>query len=143
MADTYVVGFDGSEQAQRALDFAVANAKDSGASIHLVFVLEWSPYSFHTAEELAERHGRREKELERANAVIQPAADKLNDAGVKTTCEAHHGNAADILCGRAKEKGASQIIVGRTGGTSFAERILGGLTINLLQASPVPITVVP
>ncbi len=143
MTNTYIVGFDGSEPAQRALDFAVANAKNSGASLHLVFVLEWSPYSFHTPEELAERHGRREKELERANAVIQPAADKLNNDGVTTTCEAHHGNAADILCNRAREKGASQIIIGRTGGSSIAERILGGLAINLLQASPVPITVVP
>ena len=93
MTDTFVVGFDGSESSQRAASFAAALAKTAGAKLHLVHVLEWSAYSFHTAEELAERHKRREEELERANAIVQPAVDALTKAGLTADGEARHGHA--------------------------------------------------
>ena len=143
MTDTYIVGFDGTAQARRAVDYAAARAKKSGASLHLVHVLEWSPYSFHTPEELAERHGRREQELERASAMVQPAVDELNKAGVTATSQIRHGHAGEVLCTIATEKGATQIIIGRTGDSVLAVRLLGGLAITLAQVSPVPVTIVP
>jgi nucleotide-binding universal stress UspA family protein len=143
MTDTFIVGFDGSESARRAADFALERAKLAKAKLHLVQVLEWSPYSFHTPEELAERHKRREQELDRANAIVQPVADELNAAGVETTCEARHGNAGELLSEIAEAKGAVQIIIGRSGGTGLANRLLGSLVITLAQAAPVPVTIVP
>ncbi|MCP4320112.1 MAG: universal stress protein [Hyphomicrobiales bacterium] len=143
MTDRYIVGFDGTEQSRRALDYASARAKKSGAHVHLVLVIEWSPYSFHTPEELNERHRRREQELERATTVVQPVADELNKAGVKTTCEVRHGNAAELLCEIATNKNATQIIIGRTGDSVFTQRLLGGLTITLAQVAPIPMTIVP
>lgn len=143
MTDTFIVGFDGSAEAQRAVDFAAERAKAANAKLHLVLVLEWSAYSFHTPEELAERHMRREQELERANGVVVPVRDKLQASGIETSCEARHGHAAELLTSIAKEKSAAQIIVGRSGGTGFADRLLGSLAITLAQASPVPVTIVP
>lgn len=143
MPDIYVVGFDGTDQARRAVAHAAAKAKTSGAHIHLVQVIEWSPYSFHTAEELAERHGRREQELVRAKAICQPVADALKADGVEASCETRHGNAAELLCEIAEEKKADQIVIGRTGESSFAQRLLGGLAITLAQVAPVPLTIVP
>ncbi len=143
MTDIFIVGFDGSDAAQRAVDFAAARAKLAKAKLHLVQVLEWSPYSFHTPEELAERHKRREQELDRANGIVQPVTDKLNASGIETTCEARHGNAGELLSAIAEEKSAVQIIVGRAGGSGLANRLLGSLAITLAQASPVPVTIVP
>jgi len=143
MTDTYIVGFDGTAQARRAVDYAAARAKKSGAELYLVEVIEWSPYSFHTPEELAERHGRRDKELKRAKAIVQPVVDELTAAGVKATCEVKHGNVADILCKAATDKSATQIVVGRTGDSELAQRLLGGLVITLAQVAPVPLTIVP
>ncbi len=143
MTDTYIVGFDGTAQSRRAVEYASAQAKKSGATIHLVHILEWSPYSFHTPEELAERHRRREQELERGHTIVQPVVDELSKAGVAVTSEIHHGNAADLLCKIATDKSAAQIIVGRTGDSGFAQRLLGGLAITLVQVAPVPVTIVP
>ncbi len=143
MNDKYLVGFDGSEQSRRAVDYASDRAKKSGADLHLVLVVEWSPYSFHTPEELNERHHRREQELERANTVVQPVADGLNKAGVNATCEVRHGNAGELLCEIATKQGATQIIIGRTGDSALAQRLLGGLAITLAQVAPVPVTIVP
>ena len=143
MTDVNIVGFDGSGQSGRAVDYASKRAKNSGAHLHLVLVLEWSPYSFHTPDELAERHKRREMEIDRAMAVVQPVADDLNKAGVTTTCEVRHGHVAESLSEIAKEKNADQIVIGRTGDSAIAQRLLGGLVLTLAQIAPVPLTIVP
>jgi nucleotide-binding universal stress UspA family protein len=41
MSEKFVVAYDGSEAANRALDFAVARAKAQGGSILIAHVLEW------------------------------------------------------------------------------------------------------
>ncbi len=143
MIDTYIVGFDGTAQSRRAVDYAAARANKSGAALHLVHVIEWSPFSFHTPEELAERHGQREKELQRAKSIVQPVVDELNATGMTATCEVHHGNVANLLCKSAEDKKATQIVIGRTGDSEVAQRLLGGLVITLAQVAPVPLTIVP
>ncbi|MDO6728195.1 universal stress protein, partial [Cognatishimia sp. 1_MG-2023] len=76
MSEKFVVGFDGSDAAKRALDFAVDRAKALGGSVVVAHVLEWSPYSFLTPTELEERHKRRREELERAEtALMKPVVD--------------------------------------------------------------------
>ncbi len=73
MSNQYIVAYDGSPAAQRAVDYAVERSKTSGAAILIAHVLEWSPYSFLTQEELAERHMRRTEELARAkSAIVDP-----------------------------------------------------------------------
>jgi len=69
MSGKFVVGYDGSEAAQRALDFAIDRAAAQGGSVLIAHVLEWSPYSFLTPNELEERHKRRREELERAETA--------------------------------------------------------------------------
>lgn len=143
MKEIYIVGYDGTPQAKRAADYAGERAKRAGAELLLVYVLEWSPFSFQTPEELAERHKRREQELERATATVTPMVEALRKAGVSADCIVHHGHAADLLCRIAKEKDAAQIIIGRTGDSALAQRLLGGLALTLAQVSPVPLTIVP
>ncbi len=143
MSDTYLVGFDGTDSSNRAIDFAASRAKMAGARLCVVHILEWSAYSFHTPEELAERHKRREEELERARAMVEPVAAKLKASGIETQTEVRHGHVGELLCTIAKETGAVQIFVGRTGDSVFTARLLGGLAITLAQASPVPVTIVP
>jgi len=86
---------------------------------------------------------RREQEIERANAAIQPAVTQLQKAGLEVGSEVRHGHAADILCEIAEKIGATQIVVGRTGGNALANRLLGSLAITLVQSAPVPVTIVP
>jgi nucleotide-binding universal stress UspA family protein len=143
MSDTFVIGFDGTETSQRAVAFGAARAEKTGAKLHLVHILEWSPYSFHTPEELAERHKRREEELERAKELVEPVVADLKAKGFDATSEVRHGHAAQLLCEIAEDRSAAQIIIGRTGESAFAARLLGSLANSLAQASPVPVTIVP
>jgi nucleotide-binding universal stress UspA family protein len=54
MSNKLLVALDGSECGRRALNAAVAHASKTGSDLVLTYVIEWTPYSFHTPEELAE-----------------------------------------------------------------------------------------
>lgn len=144
MANVLVVGFDPSPAGERAVDFAMSLAKLSGASVLIVHVLEWSPYSFLTPEEIEERHARRKEELSRAKAsIMDPLVKKLSAGGVSVESSIRYGHVAETLSAVAEEAGASQIVIGRTGGPGLASRLFGSVAGALAQASPVPCTIVP
>jgi nucleotide-binding universal stress UspA family protein len=142
---TLIVGLDGSDAGKRALDFAKALAKLIGdCQIMLVYVIEWSPFSFQTAEENEKRHARREEEPQLAHQrVVDPAVQSTIGEGCAAQGIVRHGDVADILEGLAKEHSASQIIVGRMGERNMKERLFGGVTGRLVAASSAPITVIP
>lgn len=144
MSEKFVVAYDGSEAANRALDFAVARAKAQGGSILIAHVLEWSPYSFLTPEELAERHKRRGEELARAEAAIMaPVVKRLSGSGVPVETVIKYGHIANTLSEICTESGATQIVIGRDGETSLGSRIFGSVASTLAQSAPVPCTIVP
>jgi nucleotide-binding universal stress UspA family protein len=144
MSKPIVVGYDDSASAKTALAFATEVAKARGCDLIIAHVLEWSPYSFLTPEELAERHKRRREELERAEkAVLQPVLKRLEGSGLKVSTVLKYGHIADSICTIAEEAGASQIVIGRTGHGTLASRFFGSVAGTLAQAAPVPVTIVP
>lgn len=143
MIKTFIVGYDGTKPSERALDFAAKAAKGRGAAVLVVHVLEWSPYSFLTMEEIAERHKLREKEVVRARSVVDPVCEKLRADGLTVNSEVRYGDPAEIMCEIAGKHPESIIVVGRKGTSNLASRFMGTLGISLIQASPVPVTVVP
>ena len=122
---TFIVGYDGTASAKRAVEFAGELAKESKAAVHLVHVLEWSAYSFLTPEELNERHKRRKEEMSRANAILEPVTNELKAKGVNATHEIRYGHAGELLCEIADDMKARQIVIGRVGTT------LGAAGINI------------
>ena len=144
MSEKFAVGFDGSDAAKRALEFAIGRAKAQGGSVVLIHILEWSPYSFLTPTELEERHKRRTEELERAEtAVMKPVLDGLGDSGVAVETVIKYGHIADTLAEVAAENNATQIVIGRNGHSSIGSRVFGSVAGSLVQTSPVPCTIVP
>jgi nucleotide-binding universal stress UspA family protein len=139
-----VIGYDDSESAKSALAFAGALAKASGSELVIAHVLEWSPYSFLTPEEIEERHARRKDELARADkALLGPAQDKMKAAGVKATTVMKYGHIAETLVEIIKDAGATQLVIGRTGNSTISARLFGSVAGSLAQVSPVPVTIVP
>jgi nucleotide-binding universal stress UspA family protein len=144
MPKKFVVAYDGSAAGERAVDFAIREASEAGASLLIVYVLEWSPYSFLTPEELAERHQRRKEELGRAeSAVIAPLLKRLEGKGVLIETSIKYGSVTDTICDVATEAGASQIFAGRTGESGIVSRLFGSVAGALVQVAPVPCTIVP
>jgi nucleotide-binding universal stress UspA family protein len=140
-----VVGLDGSTPGEKALAHAKRLAGLIGdCELVLAFVIEWTPYSFHTPDELAERHRRREQEIDQARAhILAPAARSAEAEGFTVATEVRHGDPAELLDAIAVERGAEQIVIGRTGERGLRQRIFGGVSGKLVAAATVPVTIIP
>jgi nucleotide-binding universal stress UspA family protein len=139
-----LVGLDGHGSGERALAHAQHLAKLIGdCELVVGYIVEWSPYSFQTAEENAERHKLREQEIAKAlERIVNPAVAKLSGAGLKASGIVRHGDVASALSAIAEETKADQIIVGRSSDNGFTQRIFGSASSNLVMSAPVPVTVV-
>ena len=144
MSEKFVVGYDGSDVAKRALEFAVAHATAQGGSVLIVHVLEWSPYSFLTPEEIEERHARRTEELQRAEtALMAPLKARIAAAGIPVETMIKYGHVAKTLCDVAEKAGGTQLVIGRDGDGGLTSRVFGSVAGSLVQIAPVPCTIVP
>lgn len=138
--EIFLVAFDGKDR--KPVECAIVRAKRDSARLHIVHVLEWSPYSFLTPEELAERHKQRQEELSRAkDAVLDPILAAVRAAGVAAEGEIRYGSAVDLICAIARERAAALIFVGRSAGLSA--RVFGSTAMGLAQCAPVPTVIVP
>jgi len=144
MPKKILVALDGSDGSKRALSAAVEYAKLTNSDLALTYVIEWSPYSFHTPQELEERHQRRESEIQRANdSVLTPEIAAIEAEGIKVETLVHHGKIAETLIALAAEHDAGQIFIGRRGESRMHAMIFGSVTAALVQAANVPVIVVP
>ncbi|WP_341863470.1 universal stress protein [Gymnodinialimonas sp. 57CJ19] len=139
-----VIGLDGQSSGEKALDFARSVAATSeSCELIVVYVIEWSPFSFQTAEENAQRHKRREEEISVAmERVLEPAVASLKAAGLNARAIVRHGDVADTLDKVAHKEGATQIVVARSSAGGLTSRLFGSSTANLVMNARVPVTVV-
>jgi nucleotide-binding universal stress UspA family protein len=144
MSNRILVALDGSDGGKRALAAAVEHATLTNSALVLTYVIDWSPYSFHTPQELEERHMRRESEIQRANdMVLSPEISSLGDSGISVESVVRHGKIAETLLELTEEFDISQIYIGRLGESRVHSMIFGSVTAALVQSSSVPVTVVP
>lgn len=144
MENSVLIAVDGSEGGARALNYAIERAKLGGAKLIVTYVIEWSPYSFNTPEENAERHGRREQEIARATeGVVNPAVALVKSQNIECDSVVTHGPPAETLIKIAKKHGVQQIVIGRRGQSGIKTLLFGSVAGNLVQTSPVPVVVVP
>ncbi len=145
MSKRLIVGIDDQPENCRALEFARQLAVERGdISIRVLHVLEWSPYSFLTTEELMERKKRRQEELKRAHEVIiDPVVDKFKAEGIDIMGEVRYGNIVDTISDYCKEVEGDMIAVNRTGESRISARLFGSVPGSLVQIADVPVIVVP
>ena len=144
MSDCFLVGVDGSERSMRAAIFAAERAKQMDARLLVVFVIEWSPYTFNTAEENDQRKKRFEGEIKSATEkILEPMLKKISACGVETEGFVRHGNIAKVVIKLAKEHDAKALFIGRLGTSKLKTMLFGSVTSNLVQMSPIPVVVVP
>ena len=140
----YLVGVDGSEWSERALERAVDLAKQTGADLELAFVIGWSilePVFVDGGNVVPELKFDEEERAKRE--IVDPLVSKYKDSGVNISVEYHWGDAAHILHKMSKRKHANMVFVGRKGRSRIADLFMGSVANKLAHTIGVPLVLVP
>ncbi|MEE4218777.1 MAG: universal stress protein [Xanthomonadales bacterium] len=144
MSKVLLVGVDCSDCSNRALDYAAKGAEKSKLQLIVVHVIDWSPFTFSTPKENEARHQRREEELERAHKeIVDPVVSELRKQGHYARGVVRHGHPAETINAVAKEFGATNVIIGKTGSSRLKTQLFGSVANTLVQICELPVTVVP
>jgi nucleotide-binding universal stress UspA family protein len=144
MFKTIVVGTDGSGTAQAALQQAIALARQTDATLHVVSAyapVVSSPMLAAAGELGAAAMQTRALEDERTATEARLAAlqAELNSEGVKADIYPIAGNAAEAIVSVAETAGADLIIVGSRG---MHRRVLGSVPNTVAHHAPCHVMII-
>jgi nucleotide-binding universal stress UspA family protein len=141
MLETIAVGTDGSETADKAVEFAMDLAEKYGS--HLVVASSYRP--------VGEDRLRREQQdapediqwsinpTQEVDAALRAVEERAKNRGLKTTSEAREGDPADVLCDIAEQHNADLLVVGNKG---MQRRILGSVPNSVSHKAPCSVVIV-
>jgi nucleotide-binding universal stress UspA family protein len=137
---TVVVGFDGSDDAIRAADWAVEVARRRNAAVHLVHALALPPiplFDHHgwTVAELLERH---EAEM---RSRLEAERARLAARGIEVEVHLRRWLPVDTLLEHAAAAGAGLVVVGRHG-AGASRLLLGSVSAAVARGARQPVAIV-
>ena len=133
-----VVGVDGSDAAQAALAFAIAEGRIRGASVEAVISWQEAPVPPAMATVAADPTIYQEA----AQATLDRAVEAVADSeGVPLDRRVLRGNPAGVLIEAAE--GAAMLVVGTRGRGGFTGLLLGSVSQQVVQHATCPVVVVP
>ena len=138
-----VVGIDGSEQSQHALDWAIKEAALRNAPLTVLAVHQVAGnYWTGRPEVYASDQPEADKMRQAAQDVVQKAIDASGGTGpASVTVRAVSGIAAQELINASSE--ADLVVVGSRGGGGFARLWLGSTANQVVSHSSAPVVVIP
>jgi len=138
-----LVAYDGSEQANAALDVAIALASSERAKVTACLALHFSEElgriaaAFHYTPASAMRMLR-----EDARAILAAAASRAAAAGMKIEIKLVDAPALDGIIACAKTARAEMIVAGSHGRSGLPRLLLGSVAEGLMRKANVPVLVV-
>jgi nucleotide-binding universal stress UspA family protein len=133
-----VVGYDGSDGANAALDAAIDLAGQLGEALVIAFGA--AP----PVRSVGEEHRAHLAAVEeRARAVTGAAVARATEAGVAAEAVVADRKVVDLLLDLADEHSARAIVVGTYGESPLRGAVLGSTPHKLLHLSRVPVLAVP
>ena len=138
-----LVPVDGSATSERGLDEAVKLAKLSGASIHLVHVLDRFVFMGTTPETYTVDVLGVQKEA--GARILEEAKARVAASGVAVTTfvsEPLPGRVCDVVSDQARESAADLIVLGTHGRRGIGRLLMGSDAEQILRLAPVPVLLV-
>jgi nucleotide-binding universal stress UspA family protein len=134
----FVVGYDDSECARRALDIAIELARALDESLVVAFAAQ--PPGRGIGDEY---RSHLEVLEERGKTVTGAAVARAAEAGVTAEAVVTNRNVVDLLLDLADERSARAIVVGTYGESPLRGAVLGSTPHKLLHLSKIPVLAVP
>ncbi len=136
------VPIDSSDNAIRALDYAIRLAKEGG-QIELRLAYAHTPpviygeiaiyESEEKAIELQKRHG---------EDILRPALEKAKAGGIPFTSEILVGDVPKVLVKDAEDRGCDAIVMGTRGMSAMGNLVMGSIATKVIHLTKLPVILV-
>lgn len=137
MIRNILLGYDGSESANMALDFAVNLARTFNAQLHVLAVARPPEFGDEVETQAATEHSR-----QRSHQVLRTAHAKLANAPFNVHCQVAVGHPAEQIVRYAEANGIDHIVVGHRGHTLFERWLIGSVARQVIAYAHCAVTVV-
>jgi nucleotide-binding universal stress UspA family protein len=139
---------DGSEYANKAAKQAIWIARQSGAELMVINVIETSSLVGLPAEDLIVRiremlKEEGQKSLEKISDMV--ATSKIEDEcqkDIKLSQDIKEGSPSDVIIKTVEEKGIDLVVMGTSGKHGLDRFLLGSVTENVVRSASCPVLVV-
>ena len=132
-----LIGYDGSEAADKAFDYAVDLAAKYGAELHVLSVVR--PPDFpNSATDVAQA----EISMEHFEERFASLGDRAREHGAKIDCKLVVGHPAEELVKQAEADSADLVVTGHRGTGMFERWLLGSVSRMVIAHAPCPVLVV-
>lgn len=132
-----LVGYDGSEQSEKAADVALGLARAVDAKI-LVFAVARPPEPATSVEV----HAVLDDAKEHFEQGFKRLTEGAREAGVELRTEVGFGHPAEQIIHKAEAEKADLVILGRRGTSLFEKWILGSVSEKVLRYAHCPVLVI-
>ncbi len=138
MYDQVLLATDGSPTAQRAAEHAVGLARQSGADLHAVYVIE-TRTAYDNA--IVDPETVRQNLRSRGETALAAVEDRAG-SDLPVTTAIRDGVPHEELLAYVDEHDVDLVVMGSKGGSAFRTLLLGSVTEAVLDAEIVPVLVV-
>ena len=140
MAESIVVGTDGSEHAERAVDEAIAIALRDGAALHIVTAFPDPAIIREKITSGATAHTVNIGEV--ADLVLARAAEHAQERGIKAETYARESDPAEAILEIASAQNADLIVVGSRGLSGIQRFLLGSVSAKVSEHASCSVMIV-
>ena len=136
-----LVGYDGSDNAKRALDRAIQLAKQSEAELRIVVVADTMTYASYASGGLYKQYDERTKR--NAENLADEALGQARTGGVKEAYASNEeGQPADMILTLATEFKVNLIVVGRRGLRGLERFLMGSVSTAVISHAKCDVLIV-
>jgi nucleotide-binding universal stress UspA family protein len=139
---TLLVAFDGSEPANRALDFALRQAQRDDETLLHVLAVQAEVRTYGEIDVYVGEERMHALAAEQTRARLDSARASLQGLAHPPTLELLDGDPAATIVRRADELGCESIVMGTRGLGRLGSTLLGSVAQRVVHAANVPVTLV-
>lgn len=132
-----LLGYDGSNSAGHALDFAIDLAGRYGAELHVLAVARPPEFGGEVETESVI-----ENSLRHYERVLEPVKARLASASIKVVFHVAVGHPAEQVVRYAELQGIDHIVVGHRGHTLFERWLIGSVARQVIAYAHCAVTVI-
>ena len=131
---------DGSEHAEKTVQYAIDLAKSLGASVDVMYAYQSATLLRKRAAAMMEEY--KQAMEEEAKEIVTEVTERLKAEGIKVSAVVVEGPAAEAILRAVDESSPDIIVMGSRGVGGFTNMLLGGVAEHVVHYSKVPVLVV-